>query len=135
MTPVKFASDIEQIKQGVPVLVDGEHHGQRRYTRKLRSAVPGSVELHVDALTLVPVDIYDSKMNPAGTATIVYKPPMADPVAALVSAQARGRKYAIQALPSTPRNAPGGTQWTGNLVLEEYEYDANLADLTTEETY
>jgi len=60
---------------------------------------------------------------------------LADPVAALVSAQARGRKYAIQALPSTPRNAPGGTQWTGNLVLEEYEYDANLADLTTEETY
>ena len=58
-----------------------------------------------------------------------------DPVCNLLSVQARGRKYRIVQLPSTPRNQQGGTAWTGQLVLEEYEYDSNLADITTAETY
>ena len=60
---------------------------------------------------------------------------LADPVAAWVSVQARGRKYRIVQIPSTPRNQQGGTQWTGTLALEEHEYDSNLRDITTEETY
>ncbi|RKZ11818.1 hypothetical protein DRQ53_15565 [bacterium] len=58
-----------------------------------------------------------------------------DPVCNLLSVQARGRKYRIVQLPSTPRNQQGGTAWTGQLVLEEHEYDSNLADLTTAEVY
>ena len=58
-----------------------------------------------------------------------------DPVANLLSVQARGRQYRIMKLPSTARNQQGGAQWTGQLVLEEFEYDSNLADLTTAETY
>jgi hypothetical protein len=56
-----------------------------------------------------------------------------DPAANLISVQARGRKYRIVQIPSTPRNQPGGAQWIGNLVLEEWEYDSNLADITTAE--
>lgn len=56
-----------------------------------------------------------------------------DPVSALLSAQARGRKYRIVSIPSTPRNQEGGTAWTGELLLEEAEYDSNLADITTAE--
>lgn len=58
-----------------------------------------------------------------------------DPVANLLSVQARGRKYRIVQIPSTPRNQVGGTQWVGNLVLEEYEYDSNLSDVVTLEVY
>jgi len=56
-----------------------------------------------------------------------------DPVANMVSVQARGRSYRIVQLPSTPRNQAGGAHWIGNLVLEEWEYDSNLADITTAE--
>jgi len=56
-----------------------------------------------------------------------------DPVANMVSVQARGRSYRIVQLPSTPRNQVGGAHWIGNLVLEEWEYDSNLADVTTAE--
>lgn len=86
MTLVKFASDIERLRQGEPVLVDGDHHSQRRYTRKLRRAVAGSVEMHIDAATMRPVDTFDAAMSPAGTATIVYTVPMADPTAAFGTA-------------------------------------------------
>lgn len=60
---------------------------------------------------------------------------LSDPVAALISAQARGRKYRIVSIPSTPRNQSNGTAWIGQLVLEEYEHDTNLADITTGESY
>lgn len=58
-----------------------------------------------------------------------------DPVCNLLSVQARGRKYRIVQLPSTPRVQQGGAQWIGQLVLEEHEYDSNLADLTTAEVF
>jgi len=60
---------------------------------------------------------------------------LADPVANLVSVQARGRKYRIVQIPSTPRNGTGGAHWIGQLVLEEVEYDSLLSDITTQETY
>ena len=58
-----------------------------------------------------------------------------DPVANQVAVQARGRKYRLVQLPSTPRNQSGGTVWTGALVLEEHQYDDDWADITTREVY
>jgi len=60
---------------------------------------------------------------------------LADQVANLVSVQARGRKYRIAQIPSTPRNGVDGAHWIGQLVLEEFEYDSNYGDITTAETY
>ncbi|HPD73511.1 MAG TPA: hypothetical protein PLL30_17190 [Candidatus Krumholzibacteria bacterium] len=56
-----------------------------------------------------------------------------DPVCNAVSVAARGREYQIKAVPSTPRNQIGGTAWLGIVVLEEYKYETNLTDITSEE--
>lgn len=58
-----------------------------------------------------------------------------DPVANALSVMARGRKFRIAQIPSTPRLQAGGTAWIGQLVLEEHEYDGNFADITSREVY
>jgi hypothetical protein len=46
---------------------------------------------------------------------------------------ARGRKYEIQSLPSTPLIADGRTFWIGNLVLSQVAYSRDTEDITTKE--
>ena len=72
---VSIDEKIAAVRRGERVLVDGPHHSQRRTVKRMRSGVPALVELHTDAITGVPVDIYDAAMNAAGTVTWVYLPP------------------------------------------------------------
>jgi hypothetical protein len=58
-----------------------------------------------------------------------------DPVANALSVMARGRKFRIAQVPSTPRLQAGGTAWIGQLVLEEQEYDPRFADITSKEAW
>ena len=58
---------------------------------------------------------------------------LADPGSLGVIVPARGRVFEIKSIPSSPRPAPGGTDWLGTLEIEQVEYHHNLADLMTQE--
>lgn len=70
-----FDEKLDALRADREVLVDGPHHSQRRTVARLRSAVPGSMERHFDAVTFEPVSTFDATVSPMGTVTVVYLPP------------------------------------------------------------
>lgn len=56
-----------------------------------------------------------------------------DPGTLEVAVPARGREYEILEVPSTPRVSCTETQYVGNLVLRQVNYDRDTQDITTKE--